>query len=499
MRFDVSLVAATLFNATIGHFFERNTTATSAIKTCMGLQAILGANIVQLSGEDYLAAASNAWSLYNTENRPTCIVFPRDASHVQATMAAIFQNEVHYAVQAGGHSAMTNWNTYSRVQDGVLLFFSNMKNVSYNATSDTITLQPGVHWGEALTQLEPLGVAPMGGRLGDVGTGLLLGGGLSYLSAEHGFSADAYKELDVVLVTGQLVTATADNGFADLFRALKGGANRFGIVTRYEVDAIHTGTSNDRNFFGGLIMYPNSSAEALLTATEKYVRNVNDPKTALLMAFTNSVNGSEVTGSHIVTLFYRGSELPKSIFGDFLSIPATFTQLSAVSYIEANNVLGAGADRGFGQLFGASAFNATVGVSHYMDAFRRWNEVTSAMTDTLSATVLALTPILDSQILAGRAKGSNIMDPPRGNYAAVQVQSQMANGQFTLAPHIETARQLLLQQIIPSPGLPLYINECDATQNVFATYGRFDELRQTYAKYDPTRFNVRFTQGPMGL
>ena len=38
-----------------------------------------------------------------------------------------------------------------------------------------------------------------------------------------------------------------------------------------------------------------------------------------------------------------------------------------------------------------------------------------------------------------------------------------------------------------SPGTPLYINECDANQNVFATYGRYEEMKQTYAKYDPTR------------
>jgi FAD/FMN-containing dehydrogenase len=83
---------------------------------------------------------------------------------------------------------------------------------------------------------------------------LLLGGGLSYLSGEYGFSSNAYVELDVVLVTGKLVTATATNQFSDLFRALKGGANRFGIVTRYQVKAVHVGTSDDANFFGGLIL-----------------------------------------------------------------------------------------------------------------------------------------------------------------------------------------------------------------------------------------------------
>jgi hypothetical protein len=82
---------------------------------------------------------------------------------------------------------------------------------------------------------------------------LLLGGGLNFLGPEYGFSADMYKELDVVLVTGRLVTATATNEYADLFRALKGGANRFGIVTRYEVYAVHTGTKDDKNWFGGII------------------------------------------------------------------------------------------------------------------------------------------------------------------------------------------------------------------------------------------------------
>jgi len=55
-------------------------------------------------------------------------------------------------------------NIYS-IQDGILFYFSHMKEVSYNSSKDTITLQPGIHWGEALNTLEALGVAPMGGRL----------------------------------------------------------------------------------------------------------------------------------------------------------------------------------------------------------------------------------------------------------------------------------------------------------------------------------------------
>jgi len=49
---------------------------------------------------------------------------------------------------------------------------------------------------------------------------------------------------------GRTATLTARSGLwragrsynnADLFRALKGGADRFGIVLRYEVEVFHTG------------------------------------------------------------------------------------------------------------------------------------------------------------------------------------------------------------------------------------------------------------------
>lgn len=91
------------------------------------------------------------------------------------------------------------------------------------------------------------------------------------------------------------MTATATNTFSDLFRALKGGANRFGIVTRYKVSAIEVGTNTDLNFFGGIIevsinlsiiksvrlnlslQYDNSSTEAVLTATANYVLDNTDP------------------------------------------------------------------------------------------------------------------------------------------------------------------------------------------------------------------------------
>lgn len=122
--------------------------------------------------------------------------------------------------------------------------------------------------------------------ISDVGTGLLLGGGLSYLSPAFGYAADTFVSLDVVLVNGTLVTTTIDNEYADLFKALKGGANRFGIVTRYEVQAVHTGQAEDKRWWGGellvnLICDHNRSVHESLLVFKLILRSCNSSNSAL--------------------------------------------------------------------------------------------------------------------------------------------------------------------------------------------------------------------------
>ena len=64
--------------------------------------------------------------------------------------------------------------------------------------------------------------------LGDVGVGgLLLGGGLSFLSAQHGLACDNVVNYEVVLADSTIVNAN-ENSNTDLFWALKGGGNQFG-------------------------------------------------------------------------------------------------------------------------------------------------------------------------------------------------------------------------------------------------------------------------------
>lgn len=65
---------------------------------------------------------------------------------------------------------------------------------------------------------------------------LVLGGGLSFLSTQYGWVSNNIVEYEVVLANASIVTASETHN-ADLWKALKGGINNYGIVTAYTMKA----------------------------------------------------------------------------------------------------------------------------------------------------------------------------------------------------------------------------------------------------------------------
>ncbi|KAJ4490824.1 FAD-binding domain-containing protein [Lentinula aciculospora] len=487
---------------------SNSSAALVASNTCQQLVSTLGSSIVQSqsSGSEYTVGANGAWSVFNQEENflPTCIVFVNSTEDVQTAMKTIFDNKSEYAVQAGGHSAMTGWNT---VTDGVLISFMNMNATSYDEEKDTITMQPGILWGAAMTLMETFGVAPVGGRITNVGTGLMLGGGLSYLSPAFGYAADNYVSLDVVLVNGTMVTATVDNEYSDLFKALKGGGNRFGIVTRYEVQAAHVGTAQDKIYWGGIALYPNSSAEAVLTAIAHFSRDTNNTNAVLATDFISVWSNSSVPELTIqLEMNYNGSvEGFNESFAEFLSIPYTSASFGPLSYSDLVNEVSF--PDGQGNLFGGSVLEGIASASNssvdaYLETFQLFNNfsMTFASSSDVSSTLLSFTPVLESQIQYGYAKGGNAISPPmNGGFNEVLFGVTFSQGVTQVPDDIQQGREFFLSNAPSTPGLPLFINECDANQLVFASYGGYEFLQEVYSKYDPTGFNIQYTQGPVGL
>ncbi|KAF7986393.1 hypothetical protein HWV62_35436 [Athelia sp. TMB] len=368
------------------------------------------------------------------------------------------------------------------VENGVLVDFSQMKAYAYNSTSDTITMQPGVLWGDVYDGLQSQGVAPVGGRQSDVGvSGFLLGGGLSSLSPAWGYGCDTIRSLEVVLTSGELVTATVNNQYADLFRALKGGGSRFGIVTNYEVQAVHVGV--DKTWYGGSIIFIHSNT---------------DSKAVILVAISQLNALGVPTTLTMANLFYNGTEAEfNTTFAEYLTIPALTTTIGPLSYNDITKVLPAGNERTNANLFGASALYPRQGL--FQAAYAHWMNFSLAFVNELATSTLAFTPVPQSQIDVSNANGATAFSPPNGAFAAVQLAQEFPVGITNISANVKQGLELLFSQIPPSAGLPIYLNESNEWQNALTTYTWFQQLKRVYAKYDPTRFNVRRLFGPNGL
>ena len=148
----------------------------------------------------------------------------------------------------------------------------------------------------------------------ETGLGLLLGAGLSYMSAQRGWGASSIIAFEVVLADGSIVTASETQN-ADLWEALKGGGNNFGIVTSYIVQTYPQG-----DVWGGNLAFIRtpSTDEKLLQAVRDFTEYNKDDKAAIIVTAERAqVN---LVDSWIIFLFYDGPEAPAGTFDNFTSI-----------------------------------------------------------------------------------------------------------------------------------------------------------------------------------
>jgi hypothetical protein len=66
----------------------------------------------------------------------------------------------------------------------------------------------------------------------------------------------------MVLPSGQLVSATNKNQYADLLAAVKGGGNQFGVIYNFRLAS----NRQTNQIYGGVRVYDASQLDALLNA-----------------------------------------------------------------------------------------------------------------------------------------------------------------------------------------------------------------------------------------
>ncbi|KAI8275746.1 hypothetical protein K4K60_008369 [Colletotrichum sp. SAR11_57] len=146
------------------------------------------------------------------------------------------------------------------IEDGVLIALEKMNGISLSPSKEVASLGPGNNWGRVYEALESQGVAATGGELAVVGiSGLLTGNGFSNFLGSRGFSAADVANYEIVLAGGKVVNANAAEN-ADLWWALKGGSNNFGIVTRFDMNTFPL----PNGVWSGTLSYNQTQADTAL-------------------------------------------------------------------------------------------------------------------------------------------------------------------------------------------------------------------------------------------
>ena len=157
----------------------------------------------------------------------------------------------------------------------------------------------------------------------------ILPGGLSFLSAQYGWAANSVLEYDLVLPNGTAITASATS-HPDLFLALKGGGNNFGVVTSFLMRAY----PQSQQIWGGTMSFLHSdeTAEKLLSALRAFAADSKDDKAAVILVAVRAPD-LELDIWNLYT-FYGGPEPPADVFDDFVSVGPVADTSATKSYFE---------------------------------------------------------------------------------------------------------------------------------------------------------------------
>ena len=184
-------------------------------------------NIVFKPGQDGYEAENSGFQTA-VSSKPAVVVGAASANDVIDAVRFAAAHDLPVAVQATGHGLAV------ATDDGLLISTRRMAGVEIDAAAGTARVEAGVRWGAVIEAAGRHGLAPLSGSSPDVGVvGYTLSGGFGLMARRYGRAADHVRSLDVVTADGQLRHVTPES---ELFWALRGGRDNFGVVTALEFD-----------------------------------------------------------------------------------------------------------------------------------------------------------------------------------------------------------------------------------------------------------------------
>ncbi|KAH6719573.1 hypothetical protein BKA61DRAFT_669899 [Leptodontidium sp. MPI-SDFR-AT-0119] len=277
---------------------------------------------VLLRGSYNISTAIEAYYSEQAQTqKPACVVLPSSAEDVSIAVKVLSMGfkiglqSCEFAIRSGGH---TPWANLNNIDDGVTLDLSNLNQVTPNADGTVVGVGPGNRWEDVYSVLDPMNLTALGGRSRTVGVGgLVMSAGMSFFSARYGLPCDNVANFEVVLSNGSIVNANAASN-SDLHRALKGGSNNFGVVTRLDLNAYEQGP-----FWGGQGTFNTSVLPSLISSFSKYANSEGADEYAQLQILYGIFGPATIVMS--MQHYTKPEPPPESVFGAISALTTTNT------------------------------------------------------------------------------------------------------------------------------------------------------------------------------
>ncbi|OBT98549.1 hypothetical protein VE01_03636 [Pseudogymnoascus verrucosus] len=363
---------------------------------------------------------------------------------------------------------------------------SGLSSIEVNEERSVVKVGAGAKWLSVYQFLDPLGVAVAGGRNGDVGVGgLLLGGGIAHFSPRVGWACDNVVNFEIVLGNGTLTNANLTS-HPSLFRALKGGANNFGIVTRVDLSTFPQG-----DIASSLVFNDIAQRGAVLKAFTDIADAAEFDVYASLvtsLVYTSSTKGWEI----INIVAYTAPIAQPAVFKDLLSIPST-TNKTSLSITTLAALADESQTAPSNQIMATATFKPSLTLMlefyHIANEFFTSFDANGGITWllTFEPLVAAMVPLSRSSSSQGNVLGLG----PEDKGFILLLSASWADTASTKAVQDATRHVMsLLESSAEEKGLLLkfqYLNYAAANQTPLESYGEenLKFLRGVSREYDP--------------
>ncbi|GLA51462.1 hypothetical protein AnigIFM63604_008059 [Aspergillus niger] len=292
-------------------------------------QLLAGTNAEVLTeGEPGYAEGIRRWS-DTCEKKAGAVVLPTTAEEVSLTVVFASNHQIPMVVHNGGHST----SGASATEGGIVISMTKMRGVVVDPERKTITAQGGTVWEDIDRAAAPYKLATVGGTVNHTGVGgLTLGGGYGWLTGRYGLTIDNLLGATVVVADGRILK-TSETENPDLFWAIRGAGQNFGVTTEFIFQAYE----QKNEVYAGLLSWPAQCLPQIIEFVNHFEDDTNKGDMGIFFGFCGAMPPGRV--SIVAAIFYNGpQEEAERQFDPILKLGPTINTAKMMPYEQLNSI-----------------------------------------------------------------------------------------------------------------------------------------------------------------